>query len=107
MKMPMSLKLSSLTVLAALALSAADFRLSEKTKLGTVVLPAGQYSLSVRGSLAIIRDEESGKSVTTVVKSEAAPAKFKETVVHAMKENGEARVHTIDVGGSETTLAFD
>jgi hypothetical protein len=107
MKMPMPFKLFSLTVLAALALSAADFRLSEKTKVGAVVLPAGQYSLSLRGSLAIIKDQESGKSVTTVVKSESGAAKFKETVVHALKENGEARVHQIEMGGSEITLTFD
>jgi hypothetical protein len=107
MKMPMPLKLASLTVFAALALCATDFRLSDTTKVGTAVLPAGNYSVSVRGSLAIIKDEQSGKSVTTVVKTQTAAAKFRETVVHATKEAGGARVHTIDVGGSDTTLAFD
>jgi hypothetical protein len=107
MKMPLPFKLASLTAFAALALCGAEFRLSDTTKVGTAVLPAGDYSINVRGSLALIKDERSGKSVTTVVKTQTASAKFRETVVHASRENGEARVRSIDIGGSETTLSFD
>jgi hypothetical protein len=107
MKIPTSLKFASLALFAALAFGATEFHLSDKTKIGTLVLPAGDYSLGIKGSVAVIKDENSGKSFTTVVKSQTGNEKFKGTVVHATTLNGEHQIQTIDVGGSTTTLVFD
>ncbi len=107
MKIPMPLKFACLAIFAVLAFASTEFHLSDKTKIGNLVLPAGDYSFTVKGSVAIIKDENSGKSVTTMVKSQEGNEKFHATVVHSVIENGDHRVHTIDVGGSKTTLSFD
>ncbi len=107
MRLPMPLRFAALTLFAALAFGATEFRLSDKTKIGSLVLPAGNYSLNIKGSIANIKDEGSGKTFKTDVKSQSGNVKFRDTVVNAVKENGESRVRTIDVGGSTTTLLFD
>jgi hypothetical protein len=107
MKIPLPLKLMSLALFAALAFGATEFRLSDKTKVGKLVLPAGNYSLTIKDSVAKIKDEASGKTFQTEVKTQTGDVKFRETIVNAVRENGETLVRTINIGGSKDTLVFD
>jgi len=107
MKTPLLLKLAFLTLFATMAFGATYFSVSDKTKAGSVVLPAGDYSLTLKGSTAAIKDEHSGKVRTTEVKIQTGDQKFKDTTVHAFLENGERLIKTIDVGGSSQTLVFE
>jgi hypothetical protein len=106
MKIPLSVRFASLALFAGLAFGATEFRLSDKTKIGKLVLPAGAYSLTVKESVAHIKDE-SGKRFQTEVKTQTGDVKFRDTMVHAARENGETLVRTIDVGGSKNTLVFE
>jgi hypothetical protein len=107
MKITMPLKFALLAIFAALAFGATDIHFSSKTKIGSLVLPAGDYSLTVKESVAQLKDEASGKVSKTAVKAQAGDVKFRQTIVNAVNENGESRVRSIEVGGSNTTLVFD
>lgn len=104
-------KLFTVGILAVCSLTIAsaknyELTLSSVTKIGTVQLKPGQYTLKVTGNNAVFTDVETAKSFTTVVKVENTDKKFDTTRVDASKEGGADVVKDIELGGSKTKLEF-
>ena len=104
-------KLFTVGILAVCSLTIAsaknyELTLSSLTKVGSVQLKAGQYTLKVTGTNAVFTDVETAKSFTTAVKVENGDKKFDTTRVDASKEGGTDVVKDIELGGSKTKLDF-
>jgi hypothetical protein len=84
-----------------------DIVLSSPAKAGSVVLPAGQYSLKLNGANAVFKNNNSSKQFTAPVKVESASRKHEETAVDMTKQNGTDQILSIELGGSKTTLEFN
>jgi hypothetical protein len=97
------LAVCSLTIVSA---KSYELTLSSVTKVGSVQLKAGQYTLKVNGNNAVFTDVETAKSFTTAVKVETTDKKFDTTRVDASKESGTDVVKDIELGGSKTKLEF-
>ena len=76
------------------------------TKVGSLQLKPGQYTLKVQGDKAIFTLVDDAKSFTTSVKVEATDKKFDSTRVDASKEGDIDVVKDIELGGSKTRLQF-
>jgi hypothetical protein len=81
-----------------------DFTIGAPTHVGTTELKPGEYRVKLDGTQAIIRDQQSGKSITVNVKVEHAGQKFDQTSVQSANKDGHDRVIEIDLGGSDTKL---
>ena len=81
-----------------------DIILSAPAKAGALQLNAGEYSLKVQGSNAVFTNVETGKSFTAPVTVQAGSKKFENTAVDTTKANGEDKITTIELGGSNTQL---
>jgi hypothetical protein len=104
-------KLFTVGILAVCSLTigfAKDYEvtLSSVTKVGSVQLKAGDYTLKVNGANAVFTDVESAKSFTVPVKVETSDKKFETTQVNASKDGGTDVVKDIELGGSKTKLEF-
>jgi|ERR1700722_6390914 hypothetical protein len=104
-------KLFTVGILAVCSLTIAsaknyELTLSSLTKVGTVQLKPGQYTLKVTGANAVFTDVETAKTFTTAVKVENSDKKFDTTRVDASKEGGTDVVKDIELGGSKTKLEF-
>jgi len=97
------LSLASLTIVSA---KSYEIVLSSPTKVGTVQLKPGQYTLKVQGSNAVFTDMETSKSFTTPVKVENGTTKFDETKIQSSKQGDTDQIQEIDLGGSKTKLGF-
>jgi len=97
------LSLASLTIVSA---KSYEIVLSSPTKVGTVQLKPGQYTLKVQGSNAVFTDVETSKSFTTPVKVENGNTKFDETKIQSNKQGDTDQIQEIDLGGSKTKLGF-
>jgi hypothetical protein len=97
------LAVCSLTIVSA---KSYELTLSSVTKVGSVQLKAGQYTLKVTGNNAVFTDVETAKSFTTPVKIETTDTKFDTTRVDASKDGGTDVVKDIELGGSKTKLEF-
>jgi len=97
------LSLASLTILSA---KSYEIVLSNPTKVGSVQLKAGQYTLKVQGSNAVFTSVDTAKSFTTPVKVETGETKFDETKVQSSKQGDTDQLKEIDLGGSKTKLGF-
>jgi hypothetical protein len=104
-------KLFTVGILAVCSLTIAsaktyELTLSGVTKVGSVQLKPGQYTLKVTGTNAVFTEVETAKSFTTPVKVENTDKKFDTTQVNANKEGGTDVVKDIELGGSKTKLDF-
>jgi hypothetical protein len=104
-------KLFTVGILAVCSLTIANAKsyeltLSGVTKVGSIELKPGQYTLKVNGSNAIFTNEETAKQFTTPVKVENTDKKFDTTQVNASKDGGTDVVKDIELGGSKTKLDF-
>jgi hypothetical protein len=97
------LSLASLTIVSA---KSYEIVLSAPTKVGTVQLKPGQYTLKVQGTNAIFTDSETAKSYTTPVKVETGATKYDETKIQSAKQGDTDQIQEIDLGGSKTKLGF-
>ena len=97
------LSLASLTIVSA---KSYEIVLSSPTKVGTVQLKPGQYTLKVQGSNAVFTEVETSKSFTTPVKVENGNTKFDETKIQSSKQGDTDQIQEIDLGGSKTKLGF-
>jgi hypothetical protein len=97
------LSLASLTIVSA---KSYEIVLSTTTKVGSVELKAGQYTLKVQGANAIFTSVETYKSYTTPVKVENSDTKFDSTKVQSSKQGETDQIQEIDLGGSKTKLGF-
>jgi len=104
-------KLFTVGILAVCSLVIANAKtyeitLSSVTKVGSVQLKAGQYTVKVTGTNAVFTQEETAKSFTTPVKVENGDKKFESTQVNATKEGSTDVVKEIELGGSKMKLEF-
>jgi hypothetical protein len=104
-------KLFTVGILAVCSLTIAsaksyEFTLSGVTKVGSVQLKPGQYTVKVTGANAVFTEVETAKSFTTPVKVENTDKKFDTTQVNASKEGNTDVVKDIELGGSKTKLDF-
>jgi len=75
------------------------------TTVGAVKLAPGEYKVKLDGTNAVFTDSNE-KSVSTAVKLETSPKKFKDTAVETMKSGSADTVTSIEVGGTTTKLDF-
>jgi hypothetical protein len=104
-------KLFIVGILALCGLSLAfaksyELTLSSPTKVGSVQLKPGQYTVKVQGDKAIFTFVDDAKQFTTSVKVENTDKKFDTTRVDAAKEGNMDVVKDIELGGSKTRLQF-
>lgn len=79
--------------------------LSKPSKVGSLQLIPGIYSLKVDGTNAVFTDAKR-HSFTTPVKVENAPKKFDYTAVDSSDTGSTELVHSITLGGSATKIDF-
>jgi hypothetical protein len=85
-----------------------DIAFSSPTMVGNTQLPAGQYTLKVEGSNAVItNDEDNYESVTAPIKIENVDQKYDETAVETIQKGDAQHVTAIQLGGSKTKLEFN
>ncbi len=77
------------------------------TKVGSVVLTPGEYKFKVEGDNATFKNEGSGKTFTTPAKLETGKEEFDQTMLHQVKEEGQNRIVSIELKGTQTLLKFD
>jgi hypothetical protein len=83
-----------------------DIILSSPTLAGSTELKPGEYKLKVEGNQAVFTDTQSAKNWTAPVKVENNGAKFDHTIVETTKKGEMDNIQSIDLGGSNTKLAF-
>jgi hypothetical protein len=84
-----------------------EFSLSTPASVGSVQLAAGDYTVQVEGSSAVITNRETEKSFTTPVKVETSEKKYDVTAVQSTHEGNTAQLRWIELGGSKTKLDFE
>jgi len=84
-----------------------DIALDGPTMVGNTQLPAGEYTLKLKGSNAIFTNEANDKSVTAPVKIENVDKKYDETAVETVQKGNIAHVTDIKLGGSKMKLEFN
>lgn len=104
-------KLFTVGILAVCSLTIAsaknyELTLSGVTKVGSVELKPGQYTLKIAGNNAVFTNEETAKSFTTPVKVQNTDKKFDTTQVNAVKQGATDVVKDIQLGGSKMLLDF-
>jgi hypothetical protein len=77
------------------------------TVVGSTQLPAGEYTLKVEGSNAVISSVDNDKSVTVPVKIENADKKYGFTAVETTQKGDARQITDIQLGGSKTKLEFN
>jgi hypothetical protein len=83
-----------------------DVIFSSPSKVGTLKLAPGQYTVKLDGSNAVFTNSQTSKSVSTAVKVETNAKKFQYTAVDSTKDGDGEKVNAIELGGSTTKLAF-
>lgn len=82
------------------------FTLANKTQVGTAVLKPGEYTISVKGSEAVLRDTD-GHVTKATAKVEAADSVFSETAAVCSTANGMDRLEYIGVKGSKDKVILN
>ena len=83
-----------------------DIVVDANTKAGSVVLPAGNYSVRLNNNQALFISD-SGKKFTVPVKVDtAATKKYDATEVKTEKQGDSNIIHAIDLGGTTQELQF-
>ena len=81
--------------------------LTGPTVVGGTQLPAGEYTLKVEGSNAVLTNVNTDKSVTAPIKIENATKKYDVTSVETTVEGSAQHIVDIQLGGSTTKLDFN
>jgi hypothetical protein len=95
-------------VLASLAFAGGksyNVTLTKPSKVGSLQLVAGSYSVKVDGANAVFTDAKR-HSFTTAVKVDTASKKFEYTAVDSTDSGATELVHSITLGGSLTKIEF-
>jgi hypothetical protein len=77
------------------------------TKVGSVVLKAGDYKFKFEDSNAVFTRQNSGTVYTAPAKLETGTEKFAQTMIHQVKDGDQSRIIGIDLKGSQDHLKFD
>ena len=102
----------SLLLFAALGLSVLsaksyDITLDSATKVGSVELKPGKYSLSVMDDTKVKFTSTNGQAVEASAKVTTSDKKFQSTQIDTKQVNGAAQVNEIDLGGTKTKIMFE
>ena len=81
-------------------------RFDNPVMAGNVQLQAGEYKVKVEGGNAIFTNVDNQKQFTAPVKTETAPQKFDATATETKKLGNNEQLEYIEIGGSNTKLAF-
>lgn len=94
---------------AVFAMAAGKYTLiiSTPSLVGNIKLDPGNYTLEMRGAIAVFANQEKGTSFTTQAKSETVESKYEATSAETTKEGAMNRIHAIRLGGATTRLTFD
>jgi hypothetical protein len=109
MKLKLLPALLSVVTLCVASSKTYDVSFSSPTKLGSLELKAGKYSLKVDGNKAVftsITNLKKPQSFTVEVKVENSPSTFEYTQVDASTEGSTSVVKDIELGGSKTKIDF-
>jgi hypothetical protein len=75
---------------------------------GNVQLKPGHYKVNVEGTTATLADVKKAKDVEATGQVASADRKFPETTLQFSQDNnGQSRVHEIDLGGTTTKVQFN
>lgn len=77
------------------------------TKVGTVVLKAGDYKLKVEGADVIFTKQGDRTTFTTPGKLETVSSHFDRTSLHQVQEGNQTRIVSIELKGTQSLLKFD
>lgn len=102
----------SLVLFAVLGLSLAgaktyDVTFDTATKVGSVELKAGKYSLAVMDDSKVKFTSSNGQAVEASAKVTTGDKKFEATQIDLKQINGTAQVNEIDLGGTKTKILFE
>jgi hypothetical protein len=75
--------------------------------IGSVQLPAGQYSMKVDATTIHFKNIETGKTADATGKLATATEKFDGTGSISENSNGSLKVKEIDLGGTTTKIQFE
>jgi uncharacterized secreted protein with C-terminal beta-propeller domain len=92
--------------LSVLGAKSYDVTFASPAVLGSVEVPAGQYSLKIDGSKVMLTNSTNGKHVEADATVQAMPTKFSETIVQSKHVDGKDLVNEIQIGGTKTALDF-
>ena len=84
-----------------------EISIKSATKVGTVVLKAGDYKLKLDGANAVFTRETSDTTFTTPGKLETATGHFDKTIIHQIQDGDQARIISIELKGTQSLLKFD
>lgn len=104
-----SILLAAAVGLASLTFASAEtynFQLASPANAGTAKLAAGSYKLSLNGRIATFTNVETKQSVMVVVREGSGAQKLDRTAVQLKDENGTARMESIELGDSGSTIEF-
>ncbi len=96
--------------MALLALAAGKYKMqvSSASVVGNnVQLPAGAYTIELRGTIAMFINEDKGTSFTAPAKVETVEAKYEATTAETSKDGNLNRIKAIRLGGTTTRLNFE
>jgi hypothetical protein len=82
-----------------------DIVVDSNTKAGSVMLPAGSYSVKVNNNQALLTSD-SGKKFTIPVKVTNGTTKYDETSVKSEKQGEVNVIQSIDLSGTTEELQF-
>lgn len=84
-----------------------EVSLRNTTKVGSVVLKAGDYRLKLDGANAVFTKESTGETFTTTGKLETVKDRFDKTGLHQVQDGDQPRIISIELKGTDTVLKFD
>jgi hypothetical protein len=82
-----------------------EFIVADKAQIGAAQLKPGQYTLTLKGSQAVLRDQN-GRRTEAAVKIEAADSAFPDTLVVLSTTGGSPKVEYIGLKGTKNKVVF-
>jgi cytochrome c biogenesis protein ResB len=83
-----------------------DIVVDSNTKAGSVILPAGNYSVKLANNQAMFTSESGQKFTVPVKVDTGATKKFDQTEVKTAKQGDTNVIQAIDLGGTTEELQF-
>lgn len=96
----------SLSAIAFAGTKSYDITLSAPAHVGSMVLAAGDYKLSMQGTNAVFTDAKTRKTFTAPAKVATSTKKYQYTAVDTAPDAGSEKITSIELGGSTTQIAF-
>ena len=82
------------------------FTLSDTVQAGTVQLKPGEYRLKMDGSQIVLMDQ-TRHQIDITARLETSDHKFSQTSIKTSNEDGKARIMSIELGHTTSTVVFE